>query len=274
MITTVNYHLLQACNMSCNHCFAVNLSKDMLNTQQAVRLIRMLSKDEFTKINFAGGEPMLYPKLDLLIREAKSTGMVVSMVTNGTRITRKWLDGISGHLDWIAISVDSADPKIHQMSGRAVNGIPISREAYVKMCSQVREHNIRLKINTVVTLHNHAENMTRFIEELNPERWKIMQALPVYGQNDHNASGFVVTDEQFDAFVKRNRTVKDVCVIPENNRLMTGSYAMVDPQGRFFDNTRGTHTYSRPILEVGVNKALSDIDVYPEIFDERGGNYE
>ena len=32
---------------------------------------------------------------------------------------------------------------------------------------------------------------------------------------------------------------------------MTGSYVMVDPAGRFFDNTSGYHTYGRPILEGG-----------------------
>ena len=40
--------------------------------------------------------------------------------------------------------------------------------------------------------------------------------------------------------------------MPESNELMRGSYVMVDPAGRFFDNVEGGHTYSRPILEVGV----------------------
>ena len=42
---------------------------------------------------------------------------------------------------------------------------------------------------------------------------------------------------------------------------MTGSYVMVDPAGRFFDNVAGSHTYSRPILEVGAEQALKDVSV-------------
>ena len=31
----------------------------------------------------------------------------------------------------------------------------------------------------------------------------------------------------------------EIKVVPESNDLMTGSYVMVDPAGRFFDNTSG-----------------------------------
>ena len=65
-----------------------------------------------------------------------------------------------------------------------------------------------------------------------------------------------------------------ITVVPESNDLMTGSYVMVDPAGRFFDNVSGTHTYSRPILEVGVEEALRDISIAPEKFLSRGGSYD
>ena len=54
---------------------------------------------------------------------------------------------------------------------------------------------------------------------------------------------------------------------------MTGSYVMVDPLGRFYDNTLGRHRYSSPILDVGVSAALGDVAVYPGRFEERGGVY-
>ena len=62
-------------------------------------------------------------------------------------------------------------------------------------------------------------------------------------------------------------------MVPETNDLMTGSYVMVDPAGRFFDNVAGHHTYSRPILEVGVEEALRDVSIAPEKFLSRGGSY-
>ena len=260
--------------MSCVHCFAANLPAALLPLDNSIKLVRMLAQAGFRKINFAGGEPMLYNGIDDLIRVAKENGMTTSVVTNGTRITDAWLDDIAGCLDWITLSIDSSNPETHRQSGRAAGDGPLPTERYLEMCRSIKRHGIRLKINTVVTRYNHGEDMTGFIREAAPERWKIMQALAVRGQNDRNAGLFEVTGGQFDAYVKRNRSVEGIKVVPESNDLMTGSYVMVDPIGCFFDNTKGSHTYSRPILKVGVSSALQDVKTDPERFGMRGGHYE
>ena len=74
--------------------------------------------------------------------------------------------------------------------------------------------------------------------------------------------------------MEKNRDAKGVRVIPESNDLMTGSYVMIDPTGRFFDNTKGIYTYSHLILQVGVTDALQDVKIDPEKFGTRGGYYE
>ena len=55
---------------------------------------------------------------------------------------------------------------------------------------------------------------------------------------------------------------------------MTGSYAMVDPAGRFFDNMEGRHHYSSPILEVGLQQAWSQVRFEHTSFISRGGQYD
>ena len=65
-----------------------------------------------------------------------------------------------------------------------------------------------------------------------------------------------------------------ITMVPESNDLMTGSYVMVDPAGRFFDNVAGHHTYSRHLLEVGVEEALRDVSIAPEKFQSRSGQYD
>ena len=95
------------------------------------------------------------------------------------------------------------------------------------------------------------------------------------GQNDSRFGEFAIDNSQFEQYVERNRSVENsgIRVVPECNQLMTGSYVMVDPLGRFFDNTRGSHTYSRPILEVGVLAALEEVTVDTDRFSQRGGSY-
>jgi hypothetical protein len=55
---------------------------------------------------------------------------------------------------------------------------------------------------------------------------------------------------------------------------MTFSCIMIDPEGRFFDYTNGSHTYSRPILKVGVKISLSDIKSDFQKFVERNRIYK
>ena len=260
--------------MTCKHCFAANLATKYLPLDESSKIVRLLAQAGFKKINFAGGETMLYPHLDCLIRLAKEEGMTTSIVTNCTMVTDSWLKDISGYLDFIAASIDSADPETHKRSGRTTKNGPLTAKQYLKVCRSVKMHDIRLKINTVVTSYNCDEDMTGFIEDVAPERWKIMQALRVDGQNDSNAKHFEVTDKQFAAFVERHSSVNGVKVVPEDNDLMTGSYVMIDPTGRFFDNTRGSYTYSRPILQVGVSDALQYIKTDFKKFVLRGGRYD
>lgn len=117
--------------------------------------------------------------------------------------------------------------------------------------------------------------MSAFILATKPERWKLFQVLPVVGQNSGCVDDFLITDEQFKAFAERHQKVGKVLpVIGETNDLMTASYAMVDPAGRFFDNSKGQHTYSEPILQIGVKAALEQIQIDIKKFISRDGIYD
>lgn len=273
-IPAVNFHVVGLCNMACIHCFAANLEMTHMPLEKSIKIVNLLWQAGFKKINFAGGEPMMYPELDCLIKAAKHNDMITSIVTNGTMLTDAWLKHMSGHLDWVALSIDSADSDIHKQSGRATSGVPLAAQKYTNMCRSIKQYNIRLKVNTVVTRYNCDEDMTGFIREVRPERWKVMQALIVNGQNDSNSEYFEVTPEQFAKYMERNKVGEDIKTVPENKDLMTGSYVMVDPIGRFFDNTKGSYTYSRPILQVGVSNALQDVKTDFKRFILRGGKYD
>ena len=281
-IPSVNFHLWKPCNMRCRFCFATfqDLGQDVLpkghlSREGCLAVVDALAGAGFDKINFAGGEPTLCPWLPDLIVRVKELGLTTSIVTNGSRITPEWLDQVGGALDWAALSIDTVDPQKMEETGRTTRSGPMSEDDYLNVIDTLKERGVRVKINTVVTRSNCDEDLTGFIAGARPERWKLLQVLPVAGQNDGSVDDQVVTVEQFDAYVDRNRRVEDagVAVVPEDNELMTGSYVMVDPAGRFFDNTAGAHIYSRSINDVGVEAALRDVSVDPARFRLRGGLY-
>ena len=140
----------------------------------------------------------------------------------------------------------------------------------------LRRHGVRIKVNTVVTRSNLKEDLTDFIVGAHPERWKLLQVLPVKGQNDVVVDPYVVSPDEFEEYVELSRRVQayGIKVVPESNDLMTGSYVMVDPAGRFFDNASGAHTYSRSIVEVGVEAAFRDVSVDSRKFISRDGLYD
>ena len=282
-VPSVNFHLWEPCNMKCGFCFATfqdvkqdRLPKGHMNRGDCITVVEMLARAGFAKINFAGGEPTLCPWLSDLIARAKEHGLTTAIVTNGTKITAECLDSLNRTLDWIALSVDTLDPEKLKRIGRVTRSGPMSGDEYLQIAESIKERGIRFKINTVVTSENWEEDFTEFITQARPERWKILQVLEVQGQNDRQIQHYTITKGQFDAYVARNRVVeKDgIVVVPEDNEMMTGSYVMVDPSGRFFDNTNGAHSYSESIISVGVNEALKGVSIDPQRFLQRGGQYD
>jgi radical S-adenosyl methionine domain-containing protein 2 len=279
---SVNYHLWQPCNMRCRYCFATFedvrsvLPQGHLPREQALELVQVLAR-RFQKITFAGGEPLLCPWLPELVRTAHAEGATTMVVTNGSRLRPELLEQLAGRLDWVALSADSASEVTHLKLGRAVAGRrPLTLEDYEALAVRLREAGVRVKLNTVVTSLNVAEDLAPLVRLLRPERWKVLRVLPVDGQNDGKVEPLLCPAADFQAFVARHQHLEaeGVVLAVEDNEDMRGSYAMVDPAGRFFESTRGRHHYSAPLLEVGLEAAWAQVRFSLERFERRGGHYD
>jgi len=267
---SVNYHLVKECNYECRFCFATFRDvRGRLTLSQKLELLQALRESGCQKINFAGGEPNLDRDLPALLRESRKQGFTTSIISNGYGI-EALLDSSADDLDWIGLSVDSADEEVQARLGRG-------RGDHVERCSELAplivDAGIKLKINTVVTRLTWEEDMRPLIYTLHPHRWKVFQVLPVRGQNDRRVTPLLISAAQFQAFVERHKLAPPLTPVVEDNEAMTGSYAMIDPLGRFFNNIDGVHTYSRPILEVGVATALAESRFSRTRFVRRGGVY-
>ncbi len=127
-------------------------------------------------------------------------------------------------------------------------------------------------MNTVVNKSNYQEDLSGLIKYANPERWKVLKVLQIEEQNHPNFGRFDISNKQFQSFLDRHIHIKSL--VKENNNDMIGSYVMVDPSGRFFDNVEGKHSYSRKICDVGVNTAIQEVKMDFDKFINRQGLYE
>ncbi|KAK4158060.1 hypothetical protein C8A00DRAFT_28960 [Chaetomidium leptoderma] len=272
---SVNYHFTRRCNKTCGFCFHTATTSHIEDLPQQKHALRLLAAAGMRKINFAGGEPFLYPKvLGAMIDYCKTDlGLEsVSIVTNGSLIKEAFLRRHAGKLDILAVSCDSFDEPTNTAIGRGA-GDQVTR--LYQIAAWCREYGILFKLNTVVNKLNAAEDMNAHIAALRPFRWKCFQVLIVRGENDseetlRNGHKFTISDGEFDGFCARH--AGQACLVPEPNRLMAKSYLILDEYLRFLDRT-GKQP-SRPILEVGVESALESVYWDEDAFVERGGLYD
>ncbi len=99
---SVNYHFTRRCNYECGFCFHTSKTSHMLLIEQAKQGLLKLKQAGMRKINFAGGEPFLYPKfLGQLVEYCKLELKLesVSIISNGSLIKESWMRKYSPHLD-------------------------------------------------------------------------------------------------------------------------------------------------------------------------------
>ncbi len=267
---TVSFHIVKPCNMKCKFCYAT--FEDMhvgpqISVSDAKSIVVKLFASGVEKITFAGGEPLMYKHIKEIIRFSKHLGITTSIITNGSLLTEAWLSEMMPYLDWVGLSVDSLNDNTNLLIGRkSFRGVN-----YLSLVGMIKDMGYRLKINTVVNRWNADEDMNDFISWAKPDRWKVFQTLPVKGQNDQQFEDIKCLDSQYLAFISRHG--EQVALVPEDNQLMTGSYLLIDPIGRMFENSKGEHTYSDSLIENTVEHCLSQINLNREVFEARGGIY-
>ncbi|CZR35935.1 uncharacterized protein FPRO_03805 [Fusarium proliferatum ET1] len=275
---SVNYFPSRKCNYTCGFCFHTDTSSYVLPVDEAKRGLRLLREAGMQKLNIAGGEPFLYPRFltELLQFGKEELGLEsISIVSNGSKITEKWMRENCQWLDILAISCDSFDPETNKNIGRGDDGGNVIR--LFRIAEWCRDYGIKFKLNTVVNIHNWNEDMSAEIERLAPFRWKVFQCLLVAGENEdatrlRDARTFLVTDQQWKTFCDRHKHLP--CYVTEDTNAMASSYLLLDEYMCFLDKGEGMLTKSESILRVGVEKAMSQVVWDKGSFLERGGIYD
>ena len=270
-IRSANWHITTNCNYRCKFCFAKNLGKDLIDIDRIDHILRHLHEKGIEKLNLVGGEPQMHPLFETILIRAKGYGFRTSMVTNGSLLNREVLDRIGENLDWIGLSIDSASDEVEVRLGRG-------KGHHVKhvrdIVPDIRSYGIKIKINTVVTRPNFQEDLKPLVNELRPQRWKVFQYLHISGNNDEYNEEMIITDDQFELFIKNNEgIVLDGGAKPifEKNEDMVSSYLMISPSGDLILNANYQHsTVAWKDFENNPIEHFVNADRY----QARGGSYQ
>lgn len=99
------------CNLSCGYCNEYDDHSPPVPLPALVARIDHLAKLNTATITFTGGEPLLHPHLPEIIRAARKRKMIVTMITNGFRLSRDWIEALNAAgLQGMQISIDNLKP--------------------------------------------------------------------------------------------------------------------------------------------------------------------
>jgi MoaA/NifB/PqqE/SkfB family radical SAM enzyme len=102
---------IRRCNLSCTYCNEYdNFSKPVPLDTMLGRL-ELLGKLKTGVITLSGGEPLLHPELDDVIRGIRRNATLAGMITNGYLLTAERIEKLNdAGLDYLQISIDNVMP--------------------------------------------------------------------------------------------------------------------------------------------------------------------
>src|SRR5579872_5728288 len=76
------------CNLSCGYCNEYDSFSPPVPYETLLARVDHLASLNTASMTFTGGEPLLHPQIDKIVHAARGHGMIVTMITNGFRLTR------------------------------------------------------------------------------------------------------------------------------------------------------------------------------------------
>jgi MoaA/NifB/PqqE/SkfB family radical SAM enzyme len=99
------------CNLSCTYCNEFDDFSKPVPAAEMMRRIDLLANLGTSIIAFSGGEPLLHPELDDLIRRIRARGAIAGMITNGYLLTADRIQRLNrAGLEHMQISIDNVKP--------------------------------------------------------------------------------------------------------------------------------------------------------------------
>src|SRR5579863_5207073 len=102
---------IRRCNLSCRYCNEYDDFSRPVALDTMVERIDLLGKLRTGVITLSGGEPLLHPELDDIIRRIRANDALAGLITNGYLLTADRIQRLNdAGLDYLQISIDNVQP--------------------------------------------------------------------------------------------------------------------------------------------------------------------
>ena len=141
------------CNLNCKHCyggFACN-NTNYLSVQTIEQILNQAVQLGVYEFDITGGEPLLYKDLEEVLSKLYDAGMLISIFTNLTLMTKNHLELFKKYgVKKIITSIDSCYADVHDEFRGGVG----SFNKTIKNLNLIKESGIEVSVNTMIGNHN------------------------------------------------------------------------------------------------------------------------
>jgi len=146
------------CNLRCRFCYvgcgcrASGDERNEMTTAEICRVLDVIRRDaQVPSVSFTGGEPLLRADLAGLIAHARTNGMRVNLITNGTLADARTVERLSkAGLNSAQVSLEGPNAAIHD----GLTGLAGSFEQTMRGIAELRDAGVHVHTNTTLTALN------------------------------------------------------------------------------------------------------------------------